>query len=53
MIKARPQYASRLDFIQVADFGSDAGDNLFSEAVQGVDGIIHVASVSSLYLRYP
>lgn len=46
MIRARPQYESSLDFVQVGDFGDAAGDALFSEAVKGVDGIIHVASVS-------
>lgn len=47
MIKARAQYKSKLDFVQVDDFGDPAGDGLFSEAVKGVDGVIHVASVSS------
>ncbi|KAM0326678.1 hypothetical protein ACHAQA_006548 [Verticillium albo-atrum] len=41
MIKDRPQYASKLDFVQVGDF-SDGGD--FSEAVRDVDAVIHVAS---------
>ena len=38
---ARPQYASKIDVHQVADF---TVDTTFEEAVQGVDGIIHVAS---------
>lgn len=42
MIDARPQYASRLSFVQIADFESPGGLN---EAVQGVDAIIHTASV--------
>ncbi len=38
---ARPQYASKLDLSQVADFTANAS---FEEAVKDVDGIIHVAS---------
>ncbi len=38
---ARPQYASKLDFVQVADFTLNTS---FEAAVEGVDGIIHVAS---------
>ena len=61
MIKARPQYASQLDFVQINDF-DDITDsslsNIFSEAVKGVDGIIHTASVRQLLalllaLKYP
>ncbi len=43
MISARPGFAGRLDFVQVDDFGK-GGE--FGEAVAGVDGVIHVASVS-------
>ncbi len=49
MIKARPQYASQLDFVQINDFddiSDNSQPNIFSEAVKGVDGIIHTASVS-------
>ena len=42
MIKARPRYHGRLDFVQVNDF---AQNNVFNEAVKGVDAVIHVASV--------
>ncbi|KAF2438528.1 NAD dependent epimerase/dehydratase [Karstenula rhodostoma CBS 690.94] len=38
---SRPQYAARLDIVQVRDFSASAS---FTDAVQGVDGIIHVAS---------
>lgn len=49
MLKARPQHADKLDFVQVGDFTSGAD---FAAAVKGVDAIIHVASVSILG-RYP
>lgn len=39
----RPEYAHRLDFVQVADYTVATS---FNEAVKGVEGIIHVASVS-------
>ncbi|KAJ5159329.1 uncharacterized protein N7500_008980 [Penicillium coprophilum] len=41
MIKARPQYAGRLEFVQIDDFGRPGG---LIEAAQGVDGVIHTAS---------
>ncbi|ETI22618.1 hypothetical protein G647_06694 [Cladophialophora carrionii CBS 160.54] len=41
MRDARPQYASKLDFVQVADFTANIS---FEEAVKDIDGIIHVAS---------
>ncbi|KAJ9165576.1 NAD dependent epimerase/dehydratase [Coniochaeta hoffmannii] len=41
MIKARPQHAKLLDFIQIEDFGTSGS---LDEAVKGVDGIVHVAS---------
>ena len=46
MIKARPQFAAvgLLDFVQIRDF-QELG--VFEDAVKGVDGIIHVASVSA------
>ncbi|RNJ52644.1 hypothetical protein D7B24_003149, partial [Verticillium nonalfalfae] len=41
MMQSRPQYASKLDFVQVADF-AEGGD--FAEAVRDVDAVVHVAS---------
>lgn len=43
MIDARSQHASRLSFVQIADF-ENPGD--LSEALNGVDAVIHTASVS-------
>lgn len=45
MIKARPQHAANLEFVQIQDFENPGG---LEEAVQGVDGVIHVASVRCL-----
>lgn len=45
MKKARPQHAEKLDFVQIEDFEKPGG---LVEAVKGVDGVIHVASVSDL-----
>lgn len=47
MLEARPKYAasSQLDFVQIEDF-EKAGLAVFDEAVKGVDGVVHVASVS-------
>lgn len=42
MIDARPKYADQLDFVQIQDFSEDTS---FEDAVQGIDGIIHTASV--------
>lgn len=42
MIKARSQHDSRLSFVQIQDFESPGG---MKEAVEGVDAIIHTASV--------
>ncbi|KAH6843352.1 hypothetical protein B0I37DRAFT_216421 [Chaetomium sp. MPI-CAGE-AT-0009] len=48
MIKARPQYAGKLDFVQIDDFDKlnegNTESSIFDEAVKGVDGIIHTAS---------
>lgn len=44
MIKARPQFASSLDFVQINDFENPGG---LDDAVKGVDAVIHVASVSN------
>ncbi|KAJ0271898.1 hypothetical protein CBS470a_012945 [Colletotrichum nupharicola] len=41
MIKTREQYADKLDFIEVGDFENT---NVFDERMEGIDGIIHVAS---------
>lgn len=43
MMKARPQFASQLDFVQIEDFEKSG---VFEEAVKDVDAVIHVASVS-------
>lgn len=48
MIKARPQYAGQLDFVQINDFDEMTGTEqlgVFDEAVKGVDGVVHTASV--------
>ncbi|KAL3472024.1 hypothetical protein BJX99DRAFT_13511 [Aspergillus californicus] len=41
MMKARPQYTDRLEFVQINDFERPGG---LVEAVKDVDGIIHTAS---------
>lgn len=43
MIQARPQFTGQLEFVQIDDFEKPGG---LVEAVQGVDGVIHTASVS-------
>jgi hypothetical protein len=45
MQEERPNFASQLDFIQIEDFSKTG---VFGKAVEGVDGVIHVASVSPL-----
>lgn len=48
MMKARPQHTGKLDFVQINDFdrvNNNEQLSLFDEAVKGVDGIIHTASV--------
>lgn len=42
MKAARPQYNEQLEFVQIKDF---TGDVDFTEAVEGVDAIVHTASV--------
>lgn len=42
MIRARPQYSHKLEFVQIQDFENPGG---LTEAVEGVDAVIHVASV--------
>lgn len=42
MCKARP-HTNKLDFIQIEDFENTG---VFKEAMDGIDGVIHVASVS-------
>ena len=42
MVGARPQYKGQLEFVQIADF---EGSTDFTSAVEGVDAIIHTASV--------
>lgn len=48
MIKSRQQYADKLDFIEIGDFENT---NMFDGKIEGIDGIIHVASVSLLVLQ--
>lgn len=43
MKAARPQYASQLDFVVVEDF---TRIGVFEAAMDGIDAVIHVASVS-------
>lgn len=47
MIDARPKYASQLDFVEIDDFERTG---VFAEAVQGVDSVIHAASVRKTIL---
>lgn len=42
IMDARPQFAAQLSFVQIKDFENQ---DVFEEAVKGVDAIIHVASV--------
>ena len=50
MLDARPQCADRLDFVQIADFEGigEADSAVWNKALEGVDGVIHVASVSKI-----
>ncbi|KAF7592014.1 hypothetical protein BBP40_000795 [Aspergillus hancockii] len=41
MKAARPQYASKLEFVEIKDF-SQTG--VFDDVMEGIDGVIHVAS---------
>ncbi|KAF4437799.1 dihydroflavonol-4-reductase [Fusarium austroafricanum] len=41
MIDARPDFRDKLDFVQIADFENPGG---FTDAVQDIDAVIHVAS---------
>jgi uncharacterized protein YbjT (DUF2867 family) len=43
MLAARREYSSQLDFILIEDIGKKGA---FDEAIRGINGIIHVASVS-------
>jgi hypothetical protein len=47
MKAARPQYASKLNFVVVEDF-TNVG--VFDAAMEGIDAVIHVASVCSIFL---
>jgi hypothetical protein len=47
MLSARPNYTSKLDFVQIQDFEQTG---VFDEAVKDVDAVIHVASVLPLLL---
>lgn len=44
MLAAHPEYASQLDFVLIADIGKEGA---FDKAVKEVNGVIHVASVST------
>ena len=44
MKAARPQYASKLDFVVIEDF-TQIG--VFDSVMDGIDAVIHVASVCS------
>ena len=46
MKAARPEYASKLDFVQVEDFTKQ---RVFENVIQDIDAVIHVASVCLLY----
>lgn len=45
MKAARPQYTSKLDFVVIEDF-TQIG--VFDSVMEGIDAVIHVASVSNL-----
>jgi UDP-glucose 4-epimerase len=45
MIKARPLYANKLDFVRIDDFQITG---VFADAVKGIDAVVHVASVRCL-----
>jgi nucleoside-diphosphate-sugar epimerase len=45
MKASRPQYASKLDFVVVDDF---TNIGVFDAAMEGIDAVIHVASVCSI-----
>jgi len=47
MLSARPEYAAKLDFIQIQDFEQTG---VFDDAVKDVDAVIHVASVRLLFI---
>jgi nucleoside-diphosphate-sugar epimerase len=49
MLTARPQHKDRLEFVQIDDFERPGG---LEEAVRGVDGVIHTASVRSLNIPF-
>jgi hypothetical protein len=44
MVAARTEFSSQLDFAQIDDIGQEGA---FHEAIKGVTGVIHVASVSN------
>lgn len=48
MLAARPEYSSQLDFVLIGDIGKERA---FDEAVKGINGVIHVASVSNPHLE--
>jgi FlaA1/EpsC-like NDP-sugar epimerase len=46
MMAARPEYASKLDFVVVEDFTKIG---VFDSVMDGIDAVIHVASVCHLF----
>lgn len=48
MLEARPESAGNLEFVQINDFEKGSAD--FADAVKGVDGVVHIASVSKFSL---
>jgi nucleoside-diphosphate-sugar epimerase len=43
-VKARPELANKIEVFEIPDFENEAAANPFTEAAQGVDGVIHTAS---------
>jgi nucleoside-diphosphate-sugar epimerase len=50
MLKARPNFTSKLDFVQIEDFEKVG---VFKDAVKDIDAVIHVASVCYSFPRDP
>ena len=49
MKAARPQYSSKLDFVVVEDFTKT---DVFESVMDGIDAVIHVASVSNRRISF-
>ena len=50
MVRARPQYDGKLEFVRIEDFEKPGG---LVEAVKDVTGVVHTASVSGDSLSRP